>query len=165
MKTNVDATEFKEGMRLLAGAVTIVTTGGENGTGGFTATAVCSVSDTPPTLLVCVNKGNELLQPILQNGMFAVNILPSGLETLSNRFAGFDKVPMPERLKVGDWEVQPNGLPTLKDSLTCFTCSVKESIISGTHCVVFGLVDGVFLGKGNRTPLLYFDRGYASINT
>ena len=59
-------------MRFLTGAVTIVTTDGEKGRGGFTATAVASVTDDPPTVLVCINKQNQINEIIKDNGVFAI---------------------------------------------------------------------------------------------
>ena len=40
---------------MLSAAVNVVTTDGPAGRHGFTASAVCSVTDNPPTLLVCMN--------------------------------------------------------------------------------------------------------------
>ena len=50
----IEATDFRDAMSLLTTAVNIVTTIGDSGMHGFTASAVCSVTDTPPTLLVCI---------------------------------------------------------------------------------------------------------------
>src|SRR6266850_752518 len=47
---------FREAMSRLGAAVHVITTAGPGGKTGATATAVCSVSDTPPTLLVCINR-------------------------------------------------------------------------------------------------------------
>ncbi len=49
--------DFRKAMRHCAGAVALVTVGREDGgRTGLTATAVCSLSDDPPSLLVCVNR-------------------------------------------------------------------------------------------------------------
>ncbi|OZT82212.1 4-hydroxyphenylacetate 3-monooxygenase reductase subunit, partial [Vibrio sp. 03_296] len=50
--------DFRDAMSKLAAAVNIVTTGGVAGTVGITATAVCSVSDSPATVLACVNRNS-----------------------------------------------------------------------------------------------------------
>ena len=51
---------FKLGMRALASAVTVVAVQGHDGTvAGLTATAVCSLSADPPSLLVCVNRNAD----------------------------------------------------------------------------------------------------------
>lgn len=49
----VDQQTFRDAMSCMGAAVNIITTDGPAGRAGFTASAVCSVTDTPPTLLVC----------------------------------------------------------------------------------------------------------------
>lgn len=51
---------FRDAMASLGAAVNIVTTDGPEGRCGITATAVCSVTDTPPTLMVCVNRNSTM---------------------------------------------------------------------------------------------------------
>ena len=51
MFTQVDQQIFRQGMSNLGAAVNVITTQGRSGMAGFTASAVCSVTDTPPTLL------------------------------------------------------------------------------------------------------------------
>ena len=55
----VDVTDFRNAMSMLSAAVNVVTTDGPAGRHGFTASAVCSVTDTPPTLLVCMNTASR----------------------------------------------------------------------------------------------------------
>ena len=55
----MDRKEYRNAMARLGAAVNIVTTDGEGGRAGFTASAVCSVTDDPPTLLVCMNRGSS----------------------------------------------------------------------------------------------------------
>ena len=57
----VEKQAYREAMARLGAAVNVVTTDGPGGRGGFTASAVTSVTDDPPTLLVCANRTNELL--------------------------------------------------------------------------------------------------------
>ena len=52
----VDQQTFRDAMSCMGAAVNIITTDGPAGRAGFTASAVCSVTDTPPTLLVCLNR-------------------------------------------------------------------------------------------------------------
>ena len=52
----LDQHTFRQGMANLGAAVNVITTDGGAGQAGFTASAVCSVTDTPPTLLVCLNR-------------------------------------------------------------------------------------------------------------
>ena len=155
---------FREGMSKLAGAVNIVASDGQYGKGGITATAVCSVSDAPPTLLVCVNNGNELNPVIKANQHFSVNLLAEQHQDLANRFAGFDKVSMPERFEKGEWLQMGTGSPILKDSLVSFDCRLAGFQEVGTHTVMFGKVlDLKINSEVEQTPLLYFARNYTSV--
>ncbi len=61
---------FRDAMASLGAAVNIVTTDGTEGRCGITATAVCSVTDTPPTLMVCVNRNSAM------NAVFQKNLPP-----------------------------------------------------------------------------------------
>ena len=62
MFTQVDQQTFRQGMSNLGAAVNVITTQGCAGMAGFTASAVCSVTDTPPTLLVCLNRSASVYE-------------------------------------------------------------------------------------------------------
>src|SRR6185312_3076587 len=71
----VDQAQFREAMSQLGAAVHVVTTAGPAGRGGVTATAVCSVSDQPATLLVCVNRRAQIAPLVEANRILCVNTL------------------------------------------------------------------------------------------
>ena len=71
---------FREAMSRLGAAVHIITTSGPAGRAGFTATAVASVSDTPPTVLVCLNRKSQITPVMRENKVFCVNTLGSSEE-------------------------------------------------------------------------------------
>src|SRR6267142_7119695 len=77
----VEPAAFREAMSRLGAAVHVITTAGPAGKAGTTATAVCSVSDAPPTLLMCLSRRSQTNPVVLQNGVFCVNTLgDSGAE-------------------------------------------------------------------------------------
>src|SRR3954466_10806557 len=99
----VEPAQFREAMSQLGAAVHLVTTAGPAGTAGFTATAVCSVSDQPATLLVCINRRSQAT-PILEiNRVLCVNTLRAGTDTLADVFAGRTRCTMAERFSTGSW--------------------------------------------------------------
>ena len=51
-----EADQFRSTMRKLAAGVTVITTSYQGALHGMTATAICSVSADPPTVLVAVNR-------------------------------------------------------------------------------------------------------------
>ena len=65
---------FREAMSHVGAAVSIITTDGEAGSAGMTVSAVCSVTVTPPTLLVCINRNSRLHQTFVQHGVICVNV-------------------------------------------------------------------------------------------
>ena len=58
----VEKQPYRDAMARLGAAVNVITTDGPGGRAGFTASAVTSVTDTPPTLLVCANRANDFFK-------------------------------------------------------------------------------------------------------
>lgn len=95
-----DKQSFRDAMAHVGAAVNIITTDGPAGRAGFTASAVCSVTDAPPTLLVCLNRSASVWPIFSQHQALCVNTLAAGQEGLSNLFGG--KTPMAERFAAAD---------------------------------------------------------------
>lgn len=149
---------FREGMAKLAAAVSIVTTNGPGGLAGFTASAVCSVTDTPPTLIVCLNRSSSAAAIFDRNRSLCVNTLASGCEALSRLFGG--STPQRERFAAGEWLSSTTGAPRLKDAIVSFDCDVESSVESGTHRVLFCRVVDIAHGREEDEALVYFRRRY-----
>ena len=71
----VDARRFRDGMSRVAASVHVVTTDGPAGRAGFTATAVAPVTDSPASLLVCIDAAGRSARALAENGVFCVNTL------------------------------------------------------------------------------------------
>src|SRR5215204_6076762 len=84
----VDALRFRDGMSRVAASVHVVTTDGPAGRAGFTATAVAPVTDSPASLLVCINTASRSAQALLTNRVFCVNTLSAADLALADVFAG-----------------------------------------------------------------------------
>ena len=108
----VDQQTFRDAMSCMGAAVNIITTDGPAGRAGFTASAVCSVTDTPPTLLVCLNRGASVWPAFNENRTLCVNTLSAGQEPLSNLFGG--KTPMEHRFAAARWPGSPLYLTTFR---------------------------------------------------
>ncbi|WP_158972510.1 flavin reductase [Paraglaciecola sp. L3A3] len=155
--TCVTEEEFRQGMSALSGTVNIVTTGSAENKAGFTATAVCSVSDNPPTLLVCLNRGASVHQAFAETKSLVVNTLDAGQDDLSNLFGG--KTPMAERFTSNAWETLITGSPILSNAAVSFDCIVTDIKSVATHDVIFCKVVGI-KQKQQAGALLYFQRNY-----
>jgi flavin reductase len=156
----VTRAEFRDAMSWLGAAVNVITTAGAKGRGGFTASAVCSVTDTPPTLLVCMNRGSAQYDIFSGNGVLCVNTLGAQHQHLSGVFAGQPAMPLDERFGLSPWQALVTGAPVLEDAVVAFDCRIKDAVQKGTHCVFFAEVVAVRRGKERREGLIYFDRVY-----
>lgn len=153
----VERDAFRSAMACLGAAVNIITTDGPAGRAGFTASAVCSVTDTPPTLLVCLNRSASVWPIFRDNGYLCVNTLAAGHEDLSTLFGG--KTPMAERFAAADWHTLASGSPLLDGALVSFDCKVAQVVSVGTHDILFCEVQA--LVRNDETHgLAWFDRGY-----
>jgi flavin reductase len=158
----VDGKIFREGMSRFGTAVNVVTTDGPGGKAGFTATAVCSVSDAPPTLLVCLNR-KSVSGPILQkNQVFCVNTLSGECEAVADVFAGRTGAVKDARFVTGTWSTLKTGAPVLDTAVAAFDCQVIEIRTMGSHNVIFGAVVDVRLNAANPA-LIYHNRAYKRV--
>ena len=153
----VERDAFRNAMACLGAAVNIITTDGPAGRAGFTASAVCSVTDSPPTLLVCLSRSASVWPIFRDNGYLCVNTLAAGHEELSTLFGG--KTPMAERFAAADWHTLASGSPLLDGALVSFDCKVAQVVSVGTHDILFCEVQA--LVRNDETHgLAWFDRGY-----
>ncbi len=159
MAGSVTRDDFREAMSRLGAAVHIITTAGDAGECGLTASAVCSVTDTPPTVLVCLNRSSETNKVFKHNSVFCINTLTSDQQNLSNSFAGFKGQTMAERFAEAEWEYLQTGAPALKSALVTLDCTVTSVAEVGTHSVLFGEIQKIRFGD-SRPALMYFKRSY-----
>src|ERR1700746_1218879 len=109
----VEPALFREAMSRLGAAVHVITTAGPGGKAGATATAVCSVSDAAPTLLMCLNRRSQTNPAVVENGVFSVTPLGDGGAEIADIFAGRTGVTGSDRFAVGEWTTLSTGSPVL----------------------------------------------------
>lgn len=153
----VEKQAFRNAMSRLGAAVNIITTDGPAGRAGFTASAVCSVTDSPPTLLVCLNRAASVYAVFEQNKTLCVNTLAAGHESLSTLFGG--KTPMAERFIAAEWSTLTTGSPVLAGAVASFDCEVTQVMQVGTHDILVCEARALISSEGAQ-GLMWFDRGY-----
>jgi flavin reductase len=158
----VEPAVFRDAMSRLGAAVHVITTAGPGGKTGATATAVCSVSDAPPTLLVCLNRRSQTNPIVLENGVFCVNTLGAGEAEIADIFAGRTGVMGMDRFNKGDWTTLSSGSPVLASAVVAFDCRIVEVRSVASHNVFFGAVQAARLGP-QGPALVYHDRAYKRV--
>ena len=152
---------FRDAMSRLGAAVNIVTTDGLAGRHGLTASAVCSVTDTPPTVLVCVRRQAGAHDVLKANGALCVNILAGRHEHLSGKF-GCPGMSVEQRFADASWERLATGAPVLADAAASLDCRIVRVTEVGTHTVFFCEVQEI-VTAAEPEGLIYFNRTYHHI--
>jgi cob(II)yrinic acid a,c-diamide reductase len=158
----LDPVLYRNGMARYAGHVQVVTTEFNGVRRGVTVTAACSVSDNPPSLLVCLNSSNANNAIFAESGIFALNSLAAHHQGLATAFAGLSGVPADERFLLGSWKTLFTGAPVLTDATVSFDCRITEIKQASTHFVMFGEVKAIHFGP-EASSLIYLDRGFRTL--
>jgi len=156
-KAAVDVDAFCAVMRQLASSVTVIATEADGALYGFTATAVCSVCATPPTLLIAVNKSARTHKHIDRKGAFVINILASDQKHIAERFSrkGDDQFN-----QVG-YVLNDRGVPLIEGAAAHLECEIQDRISIGTHTVFVAQIVGTNIASDR--PLIYHDARYGLV--
>lgn len=159
----VERDVFREAMSRMAGAVCVITTGGSFGDGGFTASAVCSVTDQPPTLLVCMN-GSSRQRPVFTgNSVLCVNVLAGEQAEISAAFARPSVADPAARFEWGRWTRMGSGVLALDAAIANLETRIANIVEIGTHLVMFCEITAVRTAIASEA-LVYLDRSYRALS-
>lgn len=155
--------DFRSAMANLSAAVTVVTTDGRRGRAGMTVSAACSVTASPPTVLVCVNRSSRSHDVLVANGRLCLNILGREHEALAMHFAGATRVPTAERFTDERWDLETYGVPVLQGAAAAVVGTVRHRRRAGSHTVLFVDVEQVRTDDDGGA-LVYFQRRFHELS-
>jgi flavin reductase (NADH)/flavin reductase len=162
----MDKDLFRAAMRQVAGAVTIVTTRGINGEPrGVTATAVCSLTVEPPSVIACINRDTWVGQFAPESGNFCVNVLAREQQTVAETFAGRTSLAAADRFQIGDWDDHETGAPVLAGAIASFDCDLEQAVEFATHVILIGRVRKTVSDNRDAEPLVYVAGAFATTST
>jgi flavin reductase (DIM6/NTAB) family NADH-FMN oxidoreductase RutF len=149
---------FRRACALFPTGVAVLTTRGLNDTPhGLTVNAFCSLSLTPPLVLVAVDRACSLLETFENSGHFAINFLSSEQRNLSVRFSE-----LPEgRFSGVSWTPGSEGAPLIEGAIGSIECRTTQIIDAGDHRALIGEVIAASIGEGE--PLVFFRSGYSAL--
>jgi flavin reductase (DIM6/NTAB) family NADH-FMN oxidoreductase RutF len=151
----IDRNELRRVMGHFATGVTVITT--HDGAGrpyGLTANALCSLSLSPPLLLICVDKRAESYAAFARSGVFVVNVLSDAQEDLSRRFA----VSGGDKFEGVAYRTGASGAVILEGALAYAECRLVATHDGGDHTIYTGEVEAADAIAGH--PLLFFRGAY-----
>lgn len=152
------ADSFRAAMSALAAPVTIVTCYDDRGTPrGLTASAVSSLSLTPPLFLVCIDRGSRTHDALTNADAFAVHLLGPGDEHLVRRFTR----PAEQRFDDLALAADAHPAPVLRDVSLTLRCVRHDILEGGDHTILVGRVTGVDGEPAHAGGLVWHRRGFA----
>lgn len=151
---------LRQGMRCLASGVCVISGVSEDGErAAMTVSSVTSVSDSPASLLVCINQSARMDYILKHSDQFCINILGAEHQSLSEICATPDTAE--ERFNMGVWQSDgKTGLPYVADAPAVFICSTEQVVAHGTHSVFIGDVQSVRVSPEEQPALVYADGKY-----
>jgi flavin reductase len=156
----IDQRAFKEALRGWTTGVTVVTSRSGDKIHGMTVSAFSSVSADPPLVLVCANRSSTTHGIIEEGGLFAVNILASHQQDVSNVFASSKNED--SRLQRVSWTEGETGAPLIDEALASLECTVASAHQAGSHTIYIGRVEAV--RTTDAEPLVYYQGDYRSLH-
>ena len=159
----IDRAIFRNAMARFGAAVSVITTDGVGGRCGLTCTAICSITDDPASVLVCVHRDSRCNEVLKLNQVFCINLLHADHRDISALFAGQAGPEMADRFAKIDWKTLETGCPVLDEAAAVLDCDVVEVKEFGTHTILFGRVRGVEFDN-EKQPLMYFNRSYQGLS-
>jgi flavin reductase (DIM6/NTAB) family NADH-FMN oxidoreductase RutF/dienelactone hydrolase len=155
-----DPRTLRDALGCFGTGVTVVTTiDAEGKPVGLTANSFTAVSLDPPLLLVCLANTVQSLPAFAAAKGFAVNVLHTGQQTVSGRFASRHE----DRFAATPWETWDTGAPIIEHSLASFDCTKFAWHEAGDHVILVGHVQRVRF-EPRRDPLLYFRGRYRRLH-
>ena len=152
---SVTQEQFRNALGSFASGVTAVTTKDANGKLlGITVSAFCSVSLSPPMVLICIEKTAGCHYAFEESNVFVVNILREGEAETSELFASV----IDNKFEEIEYSLGIDGVPILTNALATLECRVKFSYHGGDHSIFVGEVENVSVDDGS--PLMYFRGNY-----
>ena len=159
--TGVDEETFKAAMRSLAtGVVMVVAQRGER-LWGLTISACCSISASPPQVLISLADDASCRDAILETGRFGLSVLRDDQRHLAELGA------VPGGPKYVDTFCQDagsgRGTTMIAGALVHVDCAVARVFEVSDHTILIGNVEAVVTPEGRGGPLLYFDRTFHTL--
>ncbi len=149
---------LRDTLGLFATGVTVVTTTDAAGQPvGMTVNSFNSVSLDPPLVLWSIDKQSLGYDAFTAEGHFAVHVLKSDQQHISNLFAGRGA----DKFGHVQWRPGPHQVPLLDDCAALFQCRLAQCIEGGDHTILLGEVTD-FTASGGE-PLVFHRGRYRAL--
>lgn len=153
----IDPDTFRSVLGRFPSGVTVITVSGSKGDCGMTVSSFCSLSLSPPMVLLCIDHEARMYDILQSATHFAVNVLEASQEVIARRFSDPDV----ERFDGVGFQPGRSGAPVLNDVLAWMECRVADVFPGGDHTIFTGIVELADSRAGE--PLVYYRGGYTQL--
>ncbi len=140
--------------------VTVVTTQTAQGPLGMTANSFSSVSLDPPLVLWSPAIASKRHNAFTTAQAFCIHVLAADQQPIADHFASqghdFDTL---------DWQIGPNGAPTLSGCVATFHCETYAIYTAGDHSLILGHVKQAAERQGAAEGLMFHQGRYGVLQS
>jgi flavin reductase (DIM6/NTAB) family NADH-FMN oxidoreductase RutF len=154
----MDSDTFRRLLSRFASGIAIITARDGERDVGMTVSAFCSVSLSPPLVLVCVDRGASMHDLLLHHPKLGISIVTCEHEAHCRRFADkneterFDGVPVTRGT---------TAVALLDDAMAHLECQLVQHCQAGDHTIFIAEVEAGEMREGQ--PLLYYRGQFAQL--
>ncbi len=155
----ISADLFREVFRRWPSGVAVVTARHDGPAHGMVVGSFCSLSATPPLVMISAGQSSRTRDIIDRGGQFAISILSEAQTAVFERFAGLDRAFDDDRFAGLTTIPAPSGLPVFPDGLAWVDCRVVARHPGDGYIIFIGEIGAASLGESaEAAPLVYFRR-------
>ncbi len=157
---SLNGREFRDALGCFATGVCVITAHAEGYEPfGMTVNSFVSVSLDPPLVLWSLQNDSEMYEAWQKTECFAVNILRSDQQAMSNLYAKKGD----HALQTDDFTSGATDVPILPDTLVSFECTMETTYPGGDHLIILGRVTQIHR-RDNGQPLLFCSGSYRELS-
>ncbi len=154
----IDSATFRRLLSRFASGIAIITARDGERDVGMTVSAFCSVSLSPPLVLVCVDRSASMHGLLLRHPKLGISIMASEHEAHCRRFADKQETRRFEGIPFIRGE---SDVMLLDDAMAHLECQLVSHCDAGDHTIFIAQVENGAMRDGQ--PLLYFGGRYAQL--
>jgi flavin reductase (DIM6/NTAB) family NADH-FMN oxidoreductase RutF len=159
----VKTTKFKDFMSVIPASVSVIGLVKESQILGCTISSLVSLNVINPELLFVLRNGSTLLNAIVHDELFSINVLSDRQKELADYYSSPREIESLSSTKNPWKEIDP-GLIVLENSKVSFGCRLKRLEQLETSTLIFCTPEGAF-ETVSSSPLTYSNREYFKLSS
>lgn len=154
----MDSSSFRRLLGCFASGIAIITSRDGDRDVGMTISAFCSVSLSPPLVLVCIDRNASMHDLLLRHPKLGISIVGSEHEAHTRRFADRNEK---RRFEGVPFTRGESSVMLLDDATAQLECQLVSHHEAGDHTIFLAEVE--YGRMGESRPLLHFGGRYAEL--